>query len=101
MSLTTRGVLHGRHSMEEDELNYDVSHEVFRFLVADFLTILSYAEGDHIKVTASPYPFPTVCADKQSTDWFGSIQRTLKWNERQRQKSFVILVRLPDTHFLR
>jgi hypothetical protein len=49
-------------------------------------------EGDHIKVTASPYPFPTVCADKQSTDWFGSIQRTLKWNERQRQKSFVILV---------
>ncbi|GAA6014963.1 hypothetical protein JCM11491_002374 [Sporobolomyces phaffii] len=48
-------------------------------------------QGDHIKVTASPYPFPTVCADKQSTDWFGSIQRTLKWNERQRQKSFVIL----------
>lgn len=52
------------------------------------------AEGDHIKVTASPYPFPTVCADKQSTDWFHSIARTLKWNERQRQKSFVILVRL-------
>jgi hypothetical protein len=25
------------------------------------------AEGDHIKVTASQYPFPTVCADKQST----------------------------------
>lgn len=52
---------------------------------------LSLAEGDHIKVTASPYPFPTVCADKQSTDWFHSIARTLKWNERQRQKSFVIL----------
>lgn len=51
-------------------------------------------EGDHIKVTASAYPFPTVCADKQSTDWFLSIARTLKWNERQRQKSFVILVRL-------
>ncbi|BGP16445.1 hypothetical protein JCM10213v2_004447 [Rhodosporidiobolus nylandii] len=48
-------------------------------------------QGDHIKVTASPYPFPTVCADKQSTDWFHSISRTLKWNERQRQKSFVIL----------
>ncbi|GAA5850628.1 hypothetical protein JCM8547_001935 [Rhodosporidiobolus lusitaniae] len=48
-------------------------------------------QGDHIKVTASPYPFPTVCADKQSTDWFHSIARTLKWNERQRQKSFVIL----------
>ncbi|KAI5477188.1 NAD+ kinase [Pseudohyphozyma bogoriensis] len=48
-------------------------------------------EGDHIKVTASRYPFPTVCADTQSTDWFNSIARTLKWNERQRQKSFVIL----------
>lgn len=50
-----------------------------------------FAEGDHIKVTASTYPFPTVCADKQSTDWFQAITRTLKWNERERQKSFVML----------
>jgi NAD+ kinase len=48
-------------------------------------------QGDHIKVTASKYPFPTVCADKQSTDWFQSISRTLKWNERERQKSFVMV----------
>lgn len=48
-------------------------------------------QGDHIKITASPYPFPTVCKDKQSTDWFSSIARTLKWNERQRQKSFVVI----------
>lgn len=48
-------------------------------------------EGDHIKVTASKYPFPTVCADKQSTDWFHAISRTLKWNERERQKSFVVV----------
>ncbi|EJD03164.1 ATP-NAD kinase [Fomitiporia mediterranea MF3/22] len=48
-------------------------------------------QGDHIKVTASKYPFPTVCADKQSTDWFQAIQRTLKWNERERQKSFVVV----------
>merc|ERR1712093_2685 len=48
-------------------------------------------QGDHIKVTASQYPFPTVCADKQSTDWFQAITRTLKWNERQRQKSFVVV----------
>jgi len=48
-------------------------------------------EGDHVKVTASKYPFPTVCADKQSTDWFHSISRTLKWNERERQKSFVMV----------
>ncbi|KAH7108099.1 ATP-NAD kinase [Auriculariales sp. MPI-PUGE-AT-0066] len=48
-------------------------------------------QGDHIKVTASKYPFPTVCADMASTDWFHSISRTLKWNERERQKSFVVV----------
>jgi NAD+ kinase len=48
-------------------------------------------EGDHIKVTASQFPIPTVCADKQSTDWFHAISRTLKWNERERQKSFVVV----------
>lgn len=42
-------------------------------------------------MTASRYPFPTVCADKQSTDWFHAISRTLKWNERERQKSFVVV----------
>lgn len=52
---------------------------------------MSISEGDHIKVTASKYPFPTVCADKQSTDWFHAISRTLKWNERDRQKSFVVV----------
>ncbi|KAH9929629.1 ATP-NAD kinase [Epithele typhae] len=48
-------------------------------------------QGDHIKVTASQYPFPTVCAESQSRDWFHSISRTLKWNERERQKSFVVV----------
>jgi NAD+ kinase len=48
-------------------------------------------EGDHIKVTASKYPFPTVSADKASTDWFNSISRTLRWNEREKQKSFVVV----------
>lgn len=32
-----------------------------------------------------------MCADKQSTDWFHAISRTLKWNERERQKSFVVV----------
>jgi len=53
-------------------------------------------QGDHIKVTASKYPFPTVCADTQSTDWFNSISRTLKWNERERQKSFVVVEESPS-----
>ncbi|CAH7678722.1 ATP-NAD kinase-like domain-containing protein [Phakopsora pachyrhizi] len=48
-------------------------------------------QGDHIKVTASAYPFPTVCAENQSKDWFHAISRTLKWNERERQKSFVVV----------
>jgi NAD+ kinase len=55
------------------------------------LTRALITEGDHIKITASQFPFPTVCADKQSTDWFHSISRTLKWNERERQKSFVVV----------
>ncbi|EJF58213.1 ATP-NAD kinase [Dichomitus squalens] len=52
-------------------------------------------QGDHIKVTASKYPFPTVCAESQSRDWFHSISRTLKWNERERQKSFVVVEEEP------
>ncbi|ORY33416.1 hypothetical protein BCR39DRAFT_519922 [Naematelia encephala] len=48
-------------------------------------------QGDHIKVTASKYPFPTVCRDKASPDWFSSISRTLRWNEREKQKSFVVV----------
>jgi NAD+ kinase len=58
--------------------------------------ITALPEGDHIKVTASKYPFPTVCADRQSTDWFNSISRTLKWNERERQKSFVVVEEGPS-----
>lgn len=53
-------------------------------------------EGDHIKVEASKFPFPTVCADNQSKDWFNSISRTLKWNERERQKSFVVVEEGPE-----
>src|ERR1700679_2690385 len=53
--------------------------------------MISALEGDHIKISASRYPFPTICADKQSTDWFHAISRTLKWNERERQKSFVVV----------
>lgn len=60
-----------------------------KYLVS--LWLIQYAEGDHIKVTASKYPFPTVSADKASTDWFNSISRTLRWNEREKQKSFVVV----------
>lgn len=47
--------------------------------------------GDHIKVTASPYPFPTVMPEDQPSPWFDSVSRTLNWNQRQKQKSFVMV----------
>ncbi|CAG8779768.1 28465_t:CDS:2, partial [Racocetra persica] len=48
-------------------------------------------QGDHIKVTPSKFPFPTVCLESQSKDWFNSISRCLRWNEREKQKSFVVV----------
>jgi len=48
-------------------------------------------QGDHVKVTASRYPLPTICKSSQSDDWFNSLSRCLHWNERQRQKSFVVV----------
>lgn len=74
-----------------------------RFIHISSITLadmVEFAEGDHIKVTASKFPFPTVCADRSSTDWFQSIGRTLKWNERERQKSFVVVEENPAVEHL-
>ncbi|KAJ9114667.1 hypothetical protein QFC22_005543 [Naganishia vaughanmartiniae] len=60
-------------------------------LKPDLDLVSSDAEGDYIKITASKYPFPTVCAEERSVDWFHSISRTLRWNEREKQKSFVVV----------
>lgn len=83
----------GLRSTGVDVLNSSVRDIpfLFRDIDADILS----AEGDHIKITASKYPFPTVCSISQSTDWFQSIGRTLKWNERERQKSFVVVEETP------
>ncbi|WFD35630.1 NAD(+) kinase [Malassezia cuniculi] len=48
-------------------------------------------KGDHVKVTASPYPFLTVEPDDMQNSWFHSVSRTLQWNQRQQQKSFVLV----------
>ncbi|RUS26808.1 ATP-NAD kinase-like domain-containing protein [Jimgerdemannia flammicorona] len=48
-------------------------------------------QGDHIKITASRHPFPTICAQTASKDWFNSLTRCLRWNERQQQKMFVVV----------
>ncbi|KHN95322.1 NAD kinase associated with ferric reductase [Metarhizium album ARSEF 1941] len=36
--------------------------------------------GDHVTITASQYPFPTVT--RTDTEWFDSVSRTLRWNVR-------------------
>ncbi|KAI0224800.1 hypothetical protein L0F63_006177 [Massospora cicadina] len=47
--------------------------------------------GDFIRVEASKYPFPTVCASgTQSKDWFNSLNRCLLWNQRTLQKSIAL-----------
>lgn len=68
----------------------ELKREIAEIRVGNNL-LIRLTEGDHITVTASKYPFPTVCADKQSTDWFSAISRTLNWNQRERQKSFVMV----------
>ena len=50
-------------------------------------------QGDYISVTASRYPVPTFCKQDQTSDWFNSLIRCLKWNERQIQKPFLKSVR--------
>ncbi|KAG0000444.1 hypothetical protein BGZ80_006362 [Entomortierella chlamydospora] len=48
-------------------------------------------QGDHIKVTSSVYPLPTICSSTQSSEWFHSLSRCLRWNERERQKGFTVV----------
>lgn len=44
-------------------------------------------QGDHVTITASQYPFPTVV--RRDTEWFNSVSRTLRWNVRAaNQKAF-------------
>lgn len=40
--------------------------------------------GDHVTIAASQYPFPTVLS--QPTEWFDSLSRTLRWNNRGAQQ---------------
>jgi NAD+ kinase len=44
-------------------------------------------QGDHVTITASQYPFPTVV--RTDNEWFDSVSRTLRWNTRAAtQKAF-------------
>lgn len=48
-------------------------------------------QGDHVKITASPYSVKTYSSCDSSNDWFSSVQSCLQWNNRLRQKSFVMV----------
>ncbi|KAK3942197.1 NAD(+) kinase [Diplogelasinospora grovesii] len=48
---------------------------------------LELKQGDHVTITASQYPFPTVV--RTDAEWFDSVSRTLRWNVRAAtQKGF-------------
>lgn len=52
-------------------------------------------QGDHVTITASQYPFPTVT--RTDTEWFDSVSRTLRWNVRAAaQKPFDAVVASSD-----
>ncbi|KAJ2608464.1 hypothetical protein H4S08_004444 [Coemansia sp. RSA 1365] len=54
--------------------------------------------GDHIQITASKYPLPTVCASQSQTqDWTASLSRCLNWNERKRQMQLKVPSHGPNT----
>ncbi|AET39039.1 NADH/NAD(+) kinase Ecym_3568 [Eremothecium cymbalariae DBVPG len=44
-------------------------------------------KGDYISIVASPYAFPTL--ESSPTEFIDSIRRTLNWNAREAQSSFV------------
>lgn len=48
------------------------------------------ARGDHIKITASPYPFLSVLPEDKNESWFDSVSRTLNWNQRKHQMGFMV-----------
>ncbi|CDH58279.1 atp-nad kinase [Lichtheimia corymbifera JMRC:FSU:9682] len=47
--------------------------------------------GDHVKITVSQNPLTTVARTGSTCDWFHSLQTSLQWNVRMRQKSFLVL----------
>ncbi|EPZ34265.1 ATP-NAD kinase [Rozella allomycis CSF55] len=47
-------------------------------------------QGDYISIVASKYPVPTLCLEDQTSDWFHSLIRCLKWNQRERQRPFFV-----------
>lgn len=47
-------------------------------------------KGYYVTISASPFPFPTVIS--KPNEYFDSVSRSLNWNIREQQKSFVHLL---------
>ncbi|KAK4529972.1 hypothetical protein CCYA_CCYA03G0829 [Cyanidiococcus yangmingshanensis] len=43
--------------------------------------------GDHLRVQISPWPLVTLNYNDQTRDWFRSVSRCLRWNERPLQRN--------------
>lgn len=52
--------------------------------------------GDAVHVRMSPHPVPTINYEDQTTDWFNSIERCFKWNDRLEQKKMTKLPQRPS-----
>ena len=53
--------------------------------------------GDAIHVCMSPHPVPTINYEDQTTDWFNSIERCFKWNDRLEQKKMDTVPKVSTT----
>lgn len=51
--------------------------------------------GDSVHVRMSPHPVPTINYEDQTLDWFNSIERCFKWNDRLEQKEMEQAPRKP------
>ena len=57
-------------------------------ILPDYAQLVLKIAGDAIHVKMSPHPVPTINYEDQTTDWFNSIERCFKWNDRLEQKEF-------------
>lgn len=79
----------GRNTVELKRMLFSIVTEM---CILYSITLLNkQIEGDHVKITASPYSVKTYSSCDSSNDWFSSVQSCLQWNNRLRQKSFVMV----------
>lgn len=48
---------------------------------------LSMERGDHVAISMSPWPMPTISMVPPSVEWFRSINSRLNWNVREIQRA--------------